>query len=799
MRHLLNRYWIVITIMIAFDFVQCTNDGSGTNNIYNAEKMFFEAEKIKKNILINPDIANPEEYEKADNAYQKIIEIFNQNNKVREIKTIVGRSWLARAELLLLQKKYDDAINVYQKIIQRSDSDKELSAVAQYSIASSLQKLQRFDAAIDAYQRVVRNYQPVLSDTLLPNMNILQIPIYIARLYRQQQKNHLVDQQYADARAYYQRICQQYPRSMISLAAENQIAVSFGDQGQWEQAVEMLNGMILKYQNMPELFNVMFTLGNIYHLQLHQPEKALDVFHRIIQKYPHDKNLGQVYLGIGGIYLAQKYYDKARDAFQSVLNNYRNDRNSCLQAQISIARTHELENNWNKALNEYNWAVENYPNTLASLEIPLYIAAYYQKGQQRDLARAAFENAIKQYQQVMDRNPETVLATIALDYIAACYTGLEKWQEASETLQSLTKQELPGPKLVDTYLKLGTIYEEKLNEKEKAFEVYSTLLQKYPQLPNAQSLNEKTAKLQQDISQYQQGNQSPRPSEIISTVIISPSEIKINWQSNQERDFDHYKLVRSSSPGVDLTDASVASINRQQQTEYIDENLTCGKTYFYRLYTFDKGGLHSASQEVTVKLEEKQIQATINLTAQSDAWYKVSLSWNPYLAKDFDSYKIYRSTTPIVTFASKLVRSIFDQSITRLEDIDLKENTTYYYKAYLYNRDGSNKSSNEIKVTTLKNLPPAFVTLNKPLTLNNTTVELSWAPSRDDDFSVYRIYRSENLPISLNSPPIWMSSNREITKYKDTGLNFGKDYYYKIVVYDKGGLFAESNQVAVKW
>jgi fibronectin type 3 domain-containing protein len=389
------------------------------------------------------------------------------------------------------------------------------------------------------------------------------------------------------------------------------------------------------------------------------------------------------------------------------------------------------------------------------------------------------------------------LATMALDYMAACYAGLEKWQEASETLQSLVNQELPPPKQVDTYLKLGSIYEEKLNEKEKAIEVYSALLQKYPQLPIAQSLNERTAKLHQDVSQYQQGNQPPRSSEIISTAMMSPSAAKLIWQPNQERDFDHYKLIRSSSPGVELTDVTVALINKQLQTEYVDENLTHGSTYFYRLYTFDKGGLHAASREVAVKLEEKQIQATIHLVAQSNAWYQVSLSWNPYPDRDFDSYKIHRSTTPGVTLASRLVRSVFDQSTTKLEDIDLKENTTYYYKAYVYNSNGSNKASNEVKVTTLANLPPQAVNLNRPVTLNNTTIELSWSPSQDRDFSMYRIYRSENSPVTLSSPPIWMNSNSAINKYKDTGLTNGKTYYYKVVVYDKGGLLAESNEVEV--
>jgi fibronectin type 3 domain-containing protein len=140
---------------------------------------------------------------------------------------------------------------------------------------------------------------------------------------------------------------------------------------------------------------------------------------------------------------------------------------------------------------------------------------------------------------------------------------------------------------------------------------------------------------------------------------------------------------------------------------------------------------------------------------------------------------------------------VFDPSTARFEDTDLKENTTYYYKIYVYNSVGKSKPSNEVELRTRANMPPTSATLNRPLALDNTSVELSWLPSQEQDFSMYRIYRSERSPVSLDSPPVWMNSNRTINKYKDTGLTPGKTYHYKVVVYDKGGLFAESNEVSV--
>ena len=46
--------------------ISCGGDNSQISEIYQAEKMFYEAGKIQQNIQINPDIASPEEYQRAE-------------------------------------------------------------------------------------------------------------------------------------------------------------------------------------------------------------------------------------------------------------------------------------------------------------------------------------------------------------------------------------------------------------------------------------------------------------------------------------------------------------------------------------------------------------------------------------------------------------------------------------------------------------------------------------------------------------------------------------------------------------
>lgn len=789
-----------IGLMIGFMALlfACANDNLKNQSVFTAEKLFYKGEKIKQNILANPEIASPEDYARAEQTYREIIDKFSAGYEdQKQIKGIVRRSWLTLAQLALLQKKDNETMQLYKEIIKRSPKDSELCAVAQFSLAQMYERANKFDEAIAAYQIVFRDYPPVLSDTLLPNVNILNTPLYMARLYRQKQNTIMADRQYEEARQYYADVMQKYSGSDIALAAENQIAMTYADQGNWNRSVEVLTNMIRQYSSDPKIVGTMFTLGTLYFQQLKDQDQALTIFQQIAHKFPQEKNLAQVYLAIGNIYLVQKRFDEARYQFQHVLANYKADDNASVNAQLGIAKSYEDQNNWNTAVNEYQWIVDNYPRTIQALNIPLYIAEHYRSTQELNLAKNAYESAIKQYQQVIEKYPNTPLAVMALDNSVSAYVRLEDWEQAAKVLTRLSGMELPPQNRVNAYLVLENIYEEKLNDSAKALEIYSELLQKYPQIPIAPAIATKAHELQMKFENYKQTNTPPLASEIIAANVVSNSSVEIVWQENQADDFGFYKLIRGESPGIDLTGDIVAQLSKRTAVSFLDKNLNPNSSYYYKLFTFDRGGLQTASREIAVKFEAKEVQTAISLEAQSSDWFQAELRWNHEPDKDFDSYKIYRSTSPGVSLSSQLVKSVFDKNATRFEDLDLAENSTYYYKVYVYNSTGNSKPSNEIKVMTQANRPPLPVMLNRPQSIGADAVELSWLASQETDFSNYRIYRSEGSSVSLNNPPVWMNSNKSLNKFKDTGLKPGKTYYYKVVVYDKGGLFAESNEVAV--
>ena len=81
---------IAIIISLFSLVIGCSNTDKNIKDIYIAEKMFFKAGKIQRNISINPDIASPEEYTKSEHAYRDIIAKFGpKSSEIQEIKAIV--------------------------------------------------------------------------------------------------------------------------------------------------------------------------------------------------------------------------------------------------------------------------------------------------------------------------------------------------------------------------------------------------------------------------------------------------------------------------------------------------------------------------------------------------------------------------------------------------------------------------------------------------------------------------------------------------------------------------------------
>ena len=112
-----------------------------------------------------------------------------------------------------------------------------------------------------------------------------------------------------------------------------------------------------------------------------------------------------------------------------------------------------------------------------------------------------------------------------------------------------------------------------------------------------------------------------------------------------------------------------------------------------------------------------------------------------------------------------------------------------------YNQASDIISPNLTCLEILNIIPPQAVILNEPNNITQTSLDLSWSQNYDIDFRFYRIYRSRNPNVNFGATLVTEIDDQTQTLFTDTNLQAGTTYYYKIFVFDKGGLSEGSNEI----
>ncbi len=140
-------------------------------------------------------------------------------------------------------------------------------------------------------------------------------------------------------------------------------------------------------------------------------------------------------------------------------------------------------------------------------------------------------------------------------------------------------------------------------------------------------------------------NSAPVPPWFVQPTGVTSSAVKLQWQSNVESDFDFYRIYRSSQATVDLDDTLVAEITGRAATAYFDQSLTASTTYYFRIFTFDLGGLSTGSNIHYITTSSANYAPPVPaLTAVWSAGDQVSLQWSACPDADFASYTVERDT-----------------------------------------------------------------------------------------------------------------------------------------------------------
>ncbi len=283
----------------------------------------------------------------------------------------------------------------------------------------------------------------------------------------------------------------------------------------------------------------------------------------------------------------------------------------------------------------------------------------------------------------------------------------------------------------------------------------------------------------------------------ISSIGIEKYEATLQWEKYPDTDFDRFILYRGLNAGFDTSYANKKyyfyDVNL---TQFTDTELDLNTGYYYKFFVFDTFG-YGAFSEVSFQTKCVQAVEIKDVEPFNDQFFRLTYTMNR-ADKDFDHYSIFRSdSTPDVDQNSLLVSTVPSRSDTVFDDyVHMEQLKQYFYRVYVFDERGNSCSGSNVKGDTL-NSPPDSVTLYFQSS-TNTTIELRWSKNQNIDFLRYDLYRCPHDDFTKNSTDaIKIASlyDKDLTSYIDQNLPSGVVCYYRIYVFDIGGLYAASNIV----
>lgn len=176
--------------------------------------------------------------------------------------------------------------------------------------------------------------------------------------------------------------------------------------------------------------------------------------------------------------------------------------------------------------------------------------------------------------------------------------------------------------------------------------------------------------------------------------------------------------------------------------------------------------------------------APTNLAATATSSSQINLSWTDN-SNNEQGFKIEYSLSSSSGFTEI---ATVGANITTYSNTGLNANTTYYYRVRAYNSAGNSAYSNTASATTAQ-VPPQAPSNLQATAASSSQINLSWQDNsnNEDGFKIERSTQETSGFTEIASIGV------DVTSYRNTGLNAGITYYYRVRAYNSAGNSGYSN------
>jgi len=256
----------------------------------------------------------------------------------------------------------------------------------------------------------------------------------------------------------YRKVVEKCPLTAPALRAQLIITQAYLSQEEFEKAQQELIKITQDYRNVAP--QARFMVGNIYEQQ-GDWDKAVIEYEKVMDLYSATTPGLQTPIYIAKHYQEENQLSKAGDAYVEAVRRYKQNINdysgTSLEPAIRnyLGMTYYHQGKWTDAVDVWQGIARDYPDSLFSFQLPLFIAEHYLKEKQVPRAEKLFAASIERYQKIIEEKPNTPQAITAQDFISRSYLLQKKWDKAAGSLKTFTANYPDDPRAAICLFTLG--------------------------------------------------------------------------------------------------------------------------------------------------------------------------------------------------------------------------------------------------------------------------------------------------------------------------------------------------------
>lgn len=266
-QQLKNYIYLFLFVAIVISVAGCDSGN------YSAEKRFWRASKEFNRLMQNLENATPQDYRKAIDLFQEITIRYPLWPNSARAQFHIG-------QLYVVQNNLPQARSEFEVILKEYPTNVDLCATALFTIGAIHERENNWDKALETFNKLTSNYPNAYS--------ALQTPLYIAQHYKNKGQVAEADAAYAAALEKYQKIIKDNSKTFGAVVVEDFAIACYANQKKWTEAIDYLDTLIRDYPDTQLAPKSLFTIGVIYQSQLKEPQKALEYYRKLIDKYPQN-------------------------------------------------------------------------------------------------------------------------------------------------------------------------------------------------------------------------------------------------------------------------------------------------------------------------------------------------------------------------------------------------------------------------------------------------------------------------------------------------------------------------------